>query len=37
MAEKDLVWGYCFQSRMADEIIIADDGSRDDVRGLMKK
>lgn len=32
--EKTL-WGYLFQSRMADEIIIADDGSRDDTRELI--
>ena len=33
--EKTL-WGYCYQSRMADEIIIADDGSREDTRLLVE-
>ena len=32
--EKTL-WGYCCQSRPADEIIIADDGSHEDVRLLI--
>lgn len=32
--EKTL-WGYLYQTRMADEIIIADDGSRDDTRRLV--
>ncbi|MFR9504320.1 MAG: glycosyltransferase family 2 protein [Rikenellaceae bacterium] len=32
--EKTL-WGYLYQQRMADEIIIADDGSRDDTRELI--
>jgi len=34
--EKTL-WGYMAQKRKADEIIIADDGSRDDTRDLIKK
>ncbi len=32
--EKTL-WGYLFQDRMADEIVIADDGSRDETRELI--
>ncbi len=32
--EKTL-WGYLYQTRPADEIIIADDGSRDDTRKLI--
>lgn len=32
--EKTL-WGYLYQTRPADEIIIADDGSRDDTRQLI--
>ena len=32
---KKTLWGFCFQSRMADEIIIADDGSRDDTRMVI--
>ncbi len=32
--EKTL-WGYLFQDHMADEIIIADDGSRDETRALI--
>lgn len=33
--EKTL-WGYCFQTRPADEIIIADDGSREDTARLIQ-
>ncbi|MFI3319744.1 MAG: glycosyltransferase family 2 protein [Rikenellaceae bacterium] len=33
--EKTL-WGYLFQEKMADEIIIADDGSREDTRLLIE-
>lgn len=33
--EKTL-WGYMCQSRMADEIVIADDGSREDTRLLVE-
>lgn len=32
--EKTL-WGYLYQTRPADEIVIADDGSRDDTRQLI--
>ncbi len=32
--EKTL-WGYLFQDRMADEIVIADDGSREETRALI--
>lgn len=32
--EKTL-WGYLYQTRLADEIVIADDGSRDDTRQLI--
>ena len=32
--EKTL-WGYLHQTRMADEIVIADDGSRDDTKELI--
>ncbi len=32
--EKTL-WGYLYQDRMADEIVIADDGSRDETRELI--
>lgn len=32
--EKTL-WGYTYQSRLADEIVIADDGSTDDTRRLI--
>ena len=31
------LWGYCYQTRPADEIIIADDGSRDDTRLLINQ
>lgn len=34
--EKTL-WGYMVQERKADEIIIADDGSRDDTRRLIER
>lgn len=34
--EKTL-WGYLYQTRPADEIIIADDGSKDDTRLLIEK
>lgn len=30
------MWGYLFQTRMADEIVIADDGSRDETRQLIE-
>lgn len=33
--EKTL-WGYLYQTRPADEIVIADDGSRDDTRQLIE-
>ncbi|MFI3259329.1 MAG: glycosyltransferase family 2 protein [Rikenellaceae bacterium] len=33
--EKTL-WGYLFQERMADEIVIADDGSREETRLLVE-
>lgn len=32
--EKTL-WGYCYQQRKADEIIVADDGSKDETRLLI--
>lgn len=31
-----VLWGYLFQTLRADEIIIADDGSRDDTRQLIE-
>ena len=34
--EKTL-WGYMAQTRKADEIIIADDGSKDDTRQLIER
>jgi glycosyltransferase involved in cell wall biosynthesis len=34
--EKTL-WGYLYQTRPADEIVIADDGSRDDTRQLIER
>lgn len=30
-----MLWGYCYQTVMPDEIIIADDGSRDETRLLI--
>ena len=32
---KKTLWGYCCQTRMADEIIIADDGSSEDTRVMI--
>ena len=32
-----VLWGYMFQSRPADEIVIADDGSGSDTRTLIEK
>ena len=31
------LWGYCFQSRMADEIIIADDGSKPQTKEMIEE
>lgn len=31
-----VLWGYLYQTRPADEIIIADDGSKDDTRRLIE-
>ena len=31
-----VLWGYLFQTHPADEIVIADDGSKEDTRRLIE-
>ena len=32
-----VLWGYMFQSRPADEIVVADDGSNAETKALIEK